>query len=96
MNKKFLIVFANPKNPGRVHIDEEVKEIQADLEHFKSRDEFEILPKFAVRPQDLWQALLEYNLKIVYFSGHGTSTQGLVLESKLPITGLSRSTVRVS
>ncbi|MEJ6486844.1 AAA-like domain-containing protein [Nostoc punctiforme UO1] len=81
MKKKILIVSANPKNTDRLRLDEEVREIQAGLERSKKRDEFEIIPKFAVRPQDLRRALLDYEPEIVHFSGHGASTQGLVLEN---------------
>ncbi|MBD2495395.1 AAA-like domain-containing protein [Nostoc sp. FACHB-280] len=81
MKKKILIVSANPKNTDRLRLDEEVREIQAGLERSKNRDEFEIIPKFAVRPQDLRRALLDYEPEIVHFSGHGASTQGLVLEN---------------
>ncbi|MFH7024433.1 MAG: AAA-like domain-containing protein [Heteroscytonema crispum UTEX LB 1556] len=79
--KKILILSANPKNTERLRLDEEVREIQAGLERSKSRDKFEIIPKWAVRTDDLRRALLDYEPQIVHFCGHGQDTQGLVLEN---------------
>lgn len=62
-------------------MDEEVREIQAGLERARIRDQFEIIAKWAVRPDDLRRALLDYEPEIVHFSGHGEENQGLVLEN---------------
>ncbi|WP_354636412.1 AAA-like domain-containing protein [Planktothricoides raciborskii] len=76
---KILIVAANPKNTEKLRLDEEVREIQTGLERSKSRHQFQIISRTAVRPDDLRRALLDYEPQIVHFSGHGVGTQGLVL-----------------
>ncbi|BAY12101.1 AAA-like domain-containing protein [Calothrix sp. NIES-2098] len=78
--KKILILSANPKNTARLRLDEEVREIQAGLERAKIREQFEMITKWAVRPEDLRRALLDYQPEIVHFSGHGEGDKGLVLE----------------
>jgi CHAT domain len=50
------------------------------LERAKRRDQFEIIPKFAVRVDDLRRALLDHEPHIVHFSGHGAGGNGLALE----------------
>ncbi|MDJ0676305.1 MAG: AAA-like domain-containing protein [Calothrix sp. MO_167.B42] len=82
MVKKILLLSANPTNTSKLRLDEEVREIQAGLERAKGRDEFEIIPKLAVRTGDLRRALLDYKPQIVHFSGHGEGKQGLALENE--------------
>ena len=79
--KKILILSANPTNTNKLRLDEEVREIQAGLERARSRDQFEIITKWAVRPDDLRRGLLDYEPEIVHFSGHGAGNQGLALEN---------------
>ena len=81
MKKKILILSANPKNTDKLRLDEEVREIQSGLERAKSRDKFEIITRWAVRPDDLRRALLDYEPEIVHFSGHGGGAEGLALEN---------------
>ena len=69
--KKILILTANPKNSDKLRLDEEVREIQEGLQRSRSRDQFEIISKWAVRPDDLRRALLDHEPQIVHFSGHG-------------------------
>ncbi|MDZ8051277.1 MAG: AAA-like domain-containing protein [Aulosira sp. ZfuVER01] len=78
--KKILILSANPKNTAKLRLDEEVREIQAGLERARIRDQFEMITKWAVRPEDLRRALLDHQPEIVHFSGHGQGDKGLVLE----------------
>lgn len=78
---KILILTANPQNTDKLHLNEEVREIQEGLQRSRSRDRFEIISKWAVRPQDLRRALLDHEPQIVHFSGHGAGSDGLVLES---------------
>ncbi len=62
-------------------MDQEVRETKEALKRARSRDQFEIIAKFAVRPDDLRHSLLDYEPEIVHFSGHGTGNQGLFLEN---------------
>lgn len=92
MKKKILILSANPRNTPILCLDEEVREIQARLQLAKSRSEFEIITKWALRIDDLRSALLDHEPQIVHFSGHGLGENGLVLQntmgqSKLVSTG---------
>lgn len=71
---------ANPKNTDRLRLEEEVREIEHALERARRRDQFEIIPRFAVRVDDLRRALLDHEPHIVHFSGHGAGRNGLALE----------------
>ncbi len=79
--KRILILTANPKDIGRLRLDEEIREIEAGLQRARSRDQFEIITKWAVRIDDLRRALLDYEPEIVHFSGHGAGNEGLALEN---------------
>lgn len=79
--KKILILSANPIDTSSLRLDEEVREIQAGLERAKKREQFKIISKWALRPEDLQRALLDYEPEIVHFSGHGNGDRGLVLEN---------------
>lgn len=81
--KRILILTANPQNIDKRRLDAEVREIQTGLERAKKRDQFEIISKWAVRPDDLRRALLDYEPQIVHFSGYGAATEGLALENDL-------------
>ena len=78
--KKILILTANPTDTDRVRLDKEVREIQAGLDRARKRDQFEIISRWATRPNDLRRALLDHNPSIVHFSGHGAGENGIVLE----------------
>ncbi|MBW4568068.1 MAG: CHAT domain-containing protein [Tolypothrix carrinoi HA7290-LM1] len=78
--KKILILSANPINTGRLRLDKEMREIQLALERSRSCEEFELISRGAVRIDDLRRALLDNEPQVVHFSGHGTGTNGIVLE----------------
>ena len=80
---KILILTANPSNTGSdpLRLDAEVRRIEEALQRSRYRDRFQITAKLAVRTLDLRRALLDYRPQIVHFSGHGTETQGLLLEN---------------
>lgn len=80
---KILILTTNPKNTGKLRLDEEVREIQAALEQGSYRDQFEVITRWAVRVDDLQAILLNHPSQIVHFSGHGAGEQGLALENEL-------------
>ncbi|MFB2897637.1 CHAT domain-containing protein [Aerosakkonemataceae cyanobacterium BLCC-F50] len=78
--KKILILSANPKNTANLCLDEEVREIKNTLQLSPNRNEFQIITESAVRVDDLTRFLSQYQPTIVHFSGHGSGTDGLVLE----------------
>lgn len=77
---KILILTANPNNTDRLRLDQEMREIEAELLRAKSRDAFELISKWAVRVDDLARALLDHSPQIIHFSGHGGGNEGLALE----------------
>ncbi|MBD2777590.1 NACHT domain-containing protein [Iningainema tapete] len=79
--KKILILSANPINTDRLRLDEEVREIEESWERSKYRSQFEVFTKWAVRIDDLRQALLDKEPQIVHFSGHGMRTGGVGLDN---------------
>ena len=74
MAKKILFLAANPKGTSRLRLDEEVREIEAGLLRSQHRQDFELVQKWAVRPQDIRRALLDESPNIIHFSGHGESS----------------------
>jgi len=77
---KILFLAANPKDTSKLRLDEEIREIQARIRSADFRDHFDLLSRWAVRPDDLLQALNEVRPHIVHFSGHGCQASELVLE----------------
>ncbi len=80
--KTILILTANPKNTSALRLDEEVREIDAGLQRARKREQFDIKQRWAVRVQDVYQALLYFKPQIVHFSGHGSGDDGLALEDE--------------
>lgn len=80
MRKTLLILSANPNATDRLRLDQEVREIDEGLQRSQSRDNFEIHQKWAVRPNDVHRALLDFRPEIVHFAGHGAGKDGILLE----------------
>lgn len=83
IKRTILILASSPTNTARLRLDKEMREIDAGLRRAKQRDQFTLEQKWAVRPDDLRRALLDYNPQIVHFCGHGAGNQGLVLENNV-------------
>ncbi|NEQ50677.1 MAG: CHAT domain-containing protein [Leptolyngbya sp. SIO3F4] len=79
--RKILMLTANPKDTDQLRLGAESREILAGLERSKYRDRFDLIIRFAQRPNDMRRALLDINPDIVHFSGHGGGSNGLVLEN---------------
>ncbi len=79
---KILLLAANPLTLPRLAIDEEVRAIEKKMCSSKFRDAVQFRSRWATRPGDLQQALLEEDPAVVHFSGHGVGTLGLVLHSE--------------
>jgi hypothetical protein len=78
--KTILVLASSPTNEARLRLDKELREIDEGLRRSQHRDKFTLQPKFAVRPDDLRRALLDFNPQIVHFCGHGSGESGLILE----------------
>jgi hypothetical protein len=76
---KILFLGASPKDMGSLQLDEEVREIEAEIQTGSQRDSFILESKWAVRPKDLRRALLRFKPHIVHFSGHGSKNEEIVL-----------------
>jgi AAA-like domain/CHAT domain len=78
---KILILTANPRNMDTFRLDEEVREIREVLRRSQQRDQFEIVSRWAIRPEDLRRSIFDENPQIVHFSGRGAGNDGLALEN---------------
>jgi hypothetical protein len=74
-----LFLAANPRSLDRLALDEEIRDIEQRLHAAKHRDAFECKTRWAVRPDDLQDALLRVEPTIVHFSGHGSEESGIIL-----------------
>src|SRR4051795_12690794 len=80
MNKvKVLFLAANPAGTRPLQLDEEIRQITAKIRAAEYRDSLELVSRWAVRPDDLLQALLEVKPHVVHFSGHGSPAAELIL-----------------
>jgi CHAT domain len=78
--RTILILAANPKGTEHLRFDEEFKKIEQGLERARNRDQFKLVPKWAVKIQDLYGSLLVNEPEIVHFSGHSSGADGLTFE----------------
>jgi hypothetical protein len=77
---KILFLASNPTDISRIRVDKELREVDERISLSTLRDQFDLIPHCAVRPRDLRRALLKYKPHILHFSGHGSTTAGIVLE----------------
>jgi hypothetical protein len=80
MQKKILILTANPKDTTRLRLDEEVREINNGLQRSRYRDVYMLEAVWAARPSDVRRAMLDHKPNIVHFCGHGSGQEGIVFE----------------
>jgi len=76
---RILFLAANPETSGRLALDEEARDIEAKIRTSQHRDMLELKTRWAVRTDDLLQALNEDRPVVVHFSGHGSGAGGIVL-----------------
>ena len=88
---RILFLSSDPTDASRLRLGEEYREIAEKIRLSSGRDSITLHPSFSVRPDDLTQALLDFNPTIVHFSGHGTEIGELCFEDEsgrlLPISG---------
>jgi formylglycine-generating enzyme required for sulfatase activity len=77
---KILFLAASPGATARAQLDREVRRIEEKLRAARYRDAIELTLRWAVRPEDLQQALLEVEPHIVHFSGQGTQAEEILFE----------------
>ncbi|MFG6106830.1 hypothetical protein U2F10_31620 [Leptothoe sp. EHU-05/26/07-4] len=78
-----LFIAANPKDTGRLRLDQELRDISEGLQRAQKREQFNLEQRLAVRPHDIQRAVLDVEPQIIHFSGHGGGDQGLVFEDDL-------------
>ena len=78
---RILLVFANPRYTEPLLLSREERTIRAAIGRSKGRDSFEISTCPAATIDDLREALLDNDYRIVQISGHG-STCGLMFEDE--------------
>src|SRR5262245_22196886 len=75
---KVLFLAANPAGTQPLKLDEEIRRITAKVRAAEHRDSLELISRWAVRPDDLLQALLEVRPHVVHFSGHGIPASEII------------------
>lgn len=68
---KILFLSANPFDEERLALDHEMRSVREKIRAAAHRDLVDLVSEWAVRPDDLLQALNEHKPHIVHFSGHG-------------------------
>lgn len=76
---KVLMFAANPDRNAPLALDVEAREIEEKLRASEFRESVELITKWAVRPDDLLQALNQHKPQIVHFSGHGSNNSEIIL-----------------
>jgi len=75
---KVLFFAANPQDQDQLRLDEEIRDITQKIRLSDYRDSVDLISRWAVRPNDLLQALNEDKPNIVHFSGHGSDTDEIL------------------
>jgi len=75
---RVLFLAASP-TVSQLSLDQELRAITAKIRAAEHRDSLEVISRWAVRPDDLQQQLLEHRPHVLHFSGHGTESEELVL-----------------
>lgn len=81
MTKKILILTSNPKGTDQLRLNQEIRDIKEKLRNSSQGNHFVVNDELAVRIDDLQPTILREKPRYVHFSGHGTGTQGLVIET---------------
>jgi CHAT domain-containing protein len=86
MKRTILFLASSPTDAARLRLDREFRDVEEGLRRSNERQHFELVPKFAVRAEDLRRSLLDHAPSIVHFSGHGDGPGGILIEDS---TGLA-------
>ena len=79
---------SGPNDQMKLRQDKEAREIKDALTRSKHRDSVVLEDRWAVRTEDLFQAINETEPTIIHFSGHGTKDGELVMEDDFERTKL--------
>ena len=78
-----LFLASSPVDQEQLRLDEEARAIQDMIRRSEHRDNVKLESRWAVRPQDVMQAINECNPRIVHFSGHGSANDEIVFQDEL-------------
>lgn len=78
-----LFLASNPHDNEStpLRLDQEIREITDRIRASEYRDSIQLISRWAVRSSDILQALNEHKPHIVHFSGHGSPSGEIVLET---------------
>lgn len=76
-----LFMASNPIDVPALRLDEEARAIDEMIRKSEHRDSVSFVTKWAVRPQDVLQAINESNPTIIHFSGHGSEHGEIVFQN---------------
>lgn len=79
---KILFLAADPAGAPTLHLNEECRAIEEMLSKATFRDEIRFRSYWAVRLDDLIQALNDDTPRVVHFSGHGHGRQGIAFQAE--------------
>lgn len=78
---EILVFAANAKNHSQLDLATEVREIEDTIRSARFPKDLVVITKWAVRREDLLQALNEHTPQVIHFSGHGGDS-GIYLTNK--------------
>ena len=81
MTTKILVLAANPEDTTTIRVYPEIREIEDAINNGNQGEKFSFKSKVAVRVEDLQKSIRGETARIVHFCGHGTGSQGLILET---------------
>ena len=70
-----LFLAANPRDTTRIGLDEEIRLVEKKLRASEFRDAVTLTTAWAVRPDDLLQALNQHRPNVVHFAGHSSEDE---------------------
>ena len=77
-----LFLASNPLDQEQLRLDEEARSIQDMIRKSEHRDAVKLESRWAIRPQDVMQAINEHNPRIVHFSGRGSDNDEIVFQDE--------------
>lgn len=80
---RVLFLAANPDSATRLELGREFNKIRDAIARAKFRMSFQLIPpEFNAQVETISASLISYRPHVVHFAGHGSKSQGLVLEDK--------------
>ncbi|MFA9459160.1 hypothetical protein ACERJO_20765, partial [Halalkalibacter sp. AB-rgal2] len=83
-----LFLASNPNDQSSLRLDQEIRLIQEKIRASEYRDSINLQSRWAVRSNDILQAINEVQPHIIHFSGHGSQDHDIVLETTEGTTSL--------